>query len=123
MVAAIGPSPHAIGPAAPTAAAPTRAADASPFGYSMGGDPAPAQLGAEASPFGSSLFSMPAAAPAPARQPRADECPVCFGTTRECALVPCGHLLCDSCAVVYDDGGRPCPVCRTPVERVMKVYF
>ena len=20
-------------------------------------------------------------------------------------------------------GGRPCPVCRTPVERVMKVYF
>ena len=26
-------------------------------------------------------------------------------------------------AVVYDDGGRPCPVCRTPVERVMKVYF
>jgi len=69
------------------------------------------------------LFSMPAAAPAPARQPRADECPVCFGTTRECALVPCGHLLCDTCAVVYDDGGRPCPVCRTPVERVMKVYF
>mgnify|MGYP002007474372 CR=1 FL=1 len=59
----------------------------------------------------------------PSRQPRADECPVCFGTTRECALVPCGHLLCDTCAVVYDDGGRPCPVCRTPVERVMKVYF
>ena len=92
----------------------------------MGGDPAPAQLAAEASPFGSSLFSLPAApAPSrqPSRQPRADECPVCFGTTRECALVPCGHLLCDACAGVYDDGGRPCPVCRTPVERVMKVYF
>ena len=121
-VAAIGPPPpHAIGPAAPT---PTRA---SPFGYSMGGDSAPPQLAAEASPFGSSLFSTVPAAPAPARQPsrqpRADECPVCFGTTRECALVPCGHLLCDTCAVVYDDGGRPCPVCRTPVERVMKVYF
>ena len=98
-VAAIGPSPHAIGPAAPTAAAPTRAAEASPFGFSMGGDPAPAQLGAEASPFGSSFFSLPAApAPSrqPSRQPRADECPVCFGTTRECALVPCGHLLCDT---------------------------
>jgi hypothetical protein len=99
----------------------------SPFAYSMmgGGDTAAA---APPTGGGSSLFSMmPTAQPTPSRQPsrqpRADECPVCFGTTRECALVPCGHLLCDTCAVVYDDGGRPCPVCRTPVERVMKVYF
>ncbi len=138
-VAAIGPPPNAskgrseAGDIAKAAAAAPFGFDAapargeSPFAYSMMGG-SDAAAAAPATGGGSSLFSMmPTAQPAPSRQPsrqpRADECPVCFGTTRECALVPCGHLLCDTCAVVYDDGGRPCPVCRTPVERVMKVYF
>lgn len=99
---------------------PAAAAPQHPFGFGVGREAAPGA----ATGFASSLFSStPAPSPPPAREPRADECPVCFGTTRECALVPCGHLLCDACAGVYDDGNHSCPVCRTPVERVMKVYF
>ena len=49
----------------------------------------------------------------------ASECVVCFAAARDCVLVPCGHAhVCMQC------GGTlaSCPMCRSPVERAIRLY-
>ncbi len=48
-----------------------------------------------------------------------DECPICFEPEKSTALVPCGHILCGTCAAKYAN----CPVCREPVASRMRVFW
>jgi len=47
-------------------------------------------------------------------------CIVCCECKREVTLVPCGHVcLCYVCANKVQE----CPICKTKIERILKVYF
>jgi len=46
-------------------------------------------------------------------------CVVCLASAQEMAIDPCGHLsMCHRCATVV----QACPVCRGPIEKVLRVY-
>jgi len=46
-------------------------------------------------------------------------CKICFEKELNCALVPCGHMvICLLCVQQI----QVCPICRKPVEQVLKVY-
>jgi hypothetical protein len=46
-------------------------------------------------------------------------CAVCLDAPKECALQPCAHAcVCAACAATL----AACPVCRTPVASVSRVY-
>ena len=50
------------------------------------------------------------------------ECVVCFATLNpkdRCALVPCGHT---SCCFQCAGGLGTCPLCRSPVDRAMRIF-
>lgn len=57
-----------------------------------------------------------------------DDCLICMGGPRICAAVPCGHKIwCQACAA--DDAWRPtffrgveCPVCRSAVGSIVRIY-
>lgn len=52
---------------------------------------------------------------------RDSECVVCFEREINVVLVPCGHYCC--CSVCADAmGNEACPVCRAPVEKVVRTY-
>ena len=54
-----------------------------------------------------------------------DSCEVCFVAPRDArfALVPCGHQrFCESCANAVHDQSRGCPLCRTPITLVLRLY-
>ena len=51
-----------------------------------------------------------------------DTCPVCCSRPREFALLPCGHLFCESCSGRAQTRGR-CYTCRTPIENVARIYI
>ena len=52
------------------------------------------------------------------RIPRGD-CALCMDTRRADACVPCGH----KCVCAAGPcGGKPCPVCRSPVTGMMKIF-
>lgn len=47
-------------------------------------------------------------------------CIVCMASPQEVALDPCGHLsMCHSCAASL----KACPVCRGPIEKILRVYM
>lgn len=49
-------------------------------------------------------------------------CALCLDGRHTHALVPCGHkCLCAECSLKYAAGGS-CPICRAPVESVMRVW-
>ena len=76
-------------------------------GYLPGGPPAP---------------STAAAAPKPPSygSPRGQTCCVCLDEPATHAAIPCGHQsLCDSCK---DLGHRTCPLCRAPVQMIVRIY-
>ncbi|CAD7964156.1 unnamed protein product [Amoebophrya sp. A25] len=55
-------------------------------------------------------------------------CPICLTNRRNVAIVPCGHLLCTTCAPkMMAPGGRAsgveCPVCRTRVQAFQKLFL
>lgn len=53
----------------------------------------------------------------------AENCVVCFGSDREYAFVPCGHLcVCWDCASCIANHDRRCPLCRVEASHVMKIY-
>jgi len=65
-------------------------------------------------------------APSAAVQPP-DLCEVCDVEEREGdarhALVPCGHQrFCASCAARVEEEARVCPLCRTPITMVLRLY-
>jgi hypothetical protein len=48
------------------------------------------------------------------------ECVVCLTETRACCFLPCGHLsTCFDCAVRL----KECPICRSKIEKIQKVYL
>ena len=54
-----------------------------------------------------------------------DSCDVCFMAPRNSrfALVPCAHQrFCESCANAVHDQSRGCPLCRTPITMVLRLY-
>lgn len=56
----------------------------------------------------------------PKSQPRSNvkkRCPICFEDTYVSALVPCGHLFCQSC-LKFDK----CPVCRQNISSTLSLF-
>jgi hypothetical protein len=54
-----------------------------------------------------------------------DKCDVCLMNKRDprIALVPCGHQrFCSTCAAEVERQGRGCPVCRTPIQMLLRLY-
>jgi hypothetical protein len=50
------------------------------------------------------------------------KCCVCLVDSAVHALVPCGHVcLCSACRPAADN--KPCPMCRGPVERIVKLHY
>ena len=51
-------------------------------------------------------------------------CVVCTDEDASVACVPCGHVCaCEACSGGLAAHDRRCPVCRSNVERMMRVYF
>jgi len=62
------------------------------------------------------------AAAEPASQDLCDVCLVQDRDTRQC-LVPCGHQrFCSSCIEQVSQEARGCPICRAPINMVMRLY-
>lgn len=52
-----------------------------------------------------------------------DMCCVCVSERKDAALVPCGHkAMCYRCSCQVQSRGLACPVCRTPITRVLRVF-
>jgi len=55
------------------------------------------------------------------------ECAVCLNLVEKenrVACVPCGHVcMCFKCASAMASAMKPCPICRTGIEKVVKLYF
>jgi len=51
------------------------------------------------------------------------ECSVCMGHKNH-VLIPCGHVcVCEQCAANIMASSKQCPVCRSTVAHICKVYF
>ncbi|GLD97532.1 hypothetical protein PINS_up006222 [Pythium insidiosum] len=51
------------------------------------------------------------------------ECAICWSAERDAVCVPCGHMAgCKSCLSRLAGASSPCPICRSSIERVIKVY-
>ena len=50
-------------------------------------------------------------------------CPVCLTNAIELAFDPCGHTFCTGCSAHSHIYHTACPMCRTPVNKRIKVYF
>lgn len=52
------------------------------------------------------------------------ECAVCLGAPSRYAVVPCGHYaLCTVCSEEYHSGAATCPICRGPVNGLLKIFI
>jgi len=51
------------------------------------------------------------------------ECPVCFEHAPAVACVPCGHVTCHACHKSWSSSNDACAVCRTRVERYIRLYM
>jgi len=49
-------------------------------------------------------------------------CIVCFESSRDAVIVPCGHTGCCSNCLEGFPAPRLCPICRVPVQHVQRVY-
>ncbi|MCO5611375.1 hypothetical protein L7F22_065628 [Adiantum nelumboides] len=59
----------------------------------------------------------------PSETDRNSKCIVCWDAPAEGACVPCGHLAgCMDCVTKIYSKGFGCPVCRSSIEQVIKVY-
>jgi hypothetical protein len=51
------------------------------------------------------------------------ECRVCYDLPVRTAFAGCGHMVCCTrCALEFTDKGLPCPICRTPVLDVIRLF-
>ena len=77
------------------------------------------------------LRSLPSAEGSRTRSDESSLCSVCLTNPRDQCVLPCSHVcLCGNCAETIMSGtlddtfSRPkCPICRVPIERVMRLYF
>jgi rubrerythrin len=50
-------------------------------------------------------------------------CVICMDTKARYTIVPCGHLcLCAHCSKEAKNI-KKCPMCNTPIEKIIKTYF
>jgi len=49
-------------------------------------------------------------------------CIVCFESSRDAVIVPCGHTGCCSACLEGFPAPRLCPICRVPVQHVQRIY-
>lgn len=67
--------------------------------------------------------SPPSAPPLPEMDGAGGVCVVCWDARAEGACIPCGHLAgCMNCLMEVKSKSWNCPVCRGPIEQVIKVY-
>lgn len=66
----------------------------------------------------------PAAAPsAPKAEEKGSQCVVCWDAPAQGVCIPCGHLAgCMDCLSEIKSKDWGCPVCRAPIQQVIKVY-
>jgi len=54
----------------------------------------------------------------------ASNCLCCYAAPKQACLVPCGHLaFCTRCAQLLNEYGQPCPLCRKPIEQVIRAFI
>ena len=77
-----------------------------------------------ASPATATAATMTAVTVGTAREsPSTAPCVICFEADVDTALVPCGHyMLCARCAHNLVSREAPCPMCRAPVDSVLRVF-
>ena len=64
-----------------------------------------------------------AAASAPKTEEKGSQCVICWDGPAEGVCIPCGHLAgCMECLLEIKAKNWGCPVCRAPIEQVIKVY-
>jgi len=121
--------PAAPGAGAGFAPAPISPATTQPVGRAAEPPPgvASAPLAAEAPPAAEagSVARAGEGASEPAARGESTSCPVCWDADapKNCALIPCGHVLCGDCAARFLARGERCPMCRTPIARTMKLFL
>ena len=50
-------------------------------------------------------------------------CCICLTSAVTCAMPPCGHYCaCAECASSWESGSGICPLCRRPVQAVLRIY-
>lgn len=50
------------------------------------------------------------------------ECVICLSELRDTTVLPCRHMcMCSACAKVLRFQSSRCPICRTPVERLLEI--
>jgi E3 ubiquitin-protein ligase MGRN1 len=50
------------------------------------------------------------------------ECVICLSEPRDTTVLPCRHMcMCSDCAKVLRHQTNRCPICRTPVERLLEI--
>jgi len=53
-------------------------------------------------------------------------CPICYNNSKNIALIPCGHTLCDKCVQRLknsDENIEKCPICRESVDDTLTIYI
>lgn len=90
--------------------------------------PATANTRAAAAPHAASV-AVPVAAPAASTAIPIDagdhnaECVVCMEKRRDALIYRCGHIaVCFECGQLLKERGRNCPICRAPIEDVVRTY-
>jgi len=52
------------------------------------------------------------------------KCTICFENDREIIFIPCNHLLhCAFCDKNFHKNNKNCPICRTPIQQISRIYF
>lgn len=51
------------------------------------------------------------------------KCSICFTEKKRYALVPCGHLFCETCSRKIMTDFKKCPTCKQNVQQFIKIFF
>lgn len=117
-----------LAPPTPPSAAPSAPPSAPPIPLDQDGGPifyppidtSPIVIDEVAPPASSSSAAAPNAA---ATEERGGQCVVCWDAKAEAVCIPCGHLSgCMECLAEIKAKDWGCPVCRAPIQQVIKVY-
>tara|TARA_B100000795_G_C22786778_1_gene434999 strand:+ start:501 stop:1106 length:606 start_codon:yes stop_codon:yes gene_type:complete len=48
-------------------------------------------------------------------------CGICYARNKDTAFVPCGHMVCRTCAARLSGRDAPCPFCRARLQKIIRV--
>lgn len=48
-------------------------------------------------------------------------CGICYARNKDTAFVPCGHMVCRTCAARLSGRDAPCPFCRARIQKIIRV--